>query len=269
MFEDFGADNRVLHSEAFRQDEIRYNLIHRIVEYPEVMNLKSADDQLIITQSSGYNPWLWISGGLEDIARTQRARQLAEHLKEKEFPGVSAEAEIADAFAEAYCKARGKLYYTYMVLEAYYCPQVLQPHGVQGHITAAREEHVALIAEFMARFVEDAFGRQEEADTFMKHAEEAVRSGILFLWIVDSVPVSMAAVAHRSERLARINDVYTPDEYRKRGYASALVAELCDQLLQEGLIPVLYADGKNPDSNKVYQSIGFLGAGSITELKFD
>ncbi|MNN93748.1 FR47-like protein [compost metagenome] len=79
----------------------------------------------------------------------------------------------------------------------------------------------------------------------------------------------MAKITHRSVRHARINDVYTPSGHRKHGYASALVAALCGRLLDEGLTPVLYADGKNPDSNKVYQSIGFQHAGQIADLKFD
>ncbi|UQZ32471.1 hypothetical protein C2I18_02220 [Paenibacillus sp. PK3_47] len=269
MFINFGVKDSILDSDEFRLEETRYNLIHRITGYDGVLNLKSADGRLILTQSPGFNPWLWISGKLVQSIRMDRAREAAEYLKEKDFPGVSAEAEVAEAFAKAYCKARGKLYHTYMILEAYYCPQVVQPQGVPGQPLTAGAEHIGLIAEFMARFVEDAFGRKEEREHFLPHAEEAVRSGIIHLWTIDGVPVSMAAVAHRSKRQARINDVYTPEKYRKHGYASALVAALCEGLLHEGLTPVLYADGSNPDSNKVYRSIGFTGAGTIAELKFE
>jgi hypothetical protein len=31
---------------------------------------------------------------------------------------------------------------------------------------------------------------------------------------------------------------------------------------------MLYADSSNPDSNKVYQSIGFVKCGSIVDIKF-
>lgn len=32
---------------------------------------------------------------------------------------------------------------------------------------------------------------------------------------------------------------------------------------------MLYADAKNPVSNKVYQSFGFVKAGRIADIKFD
>jgi predicted GNAT family acetyltransferase len=100
-------------------------------------------------------------------------------------------------------------------------------------------------------------------------AEREAASGEMYLWVVDGIPVSVAKIAHRSARHARINYVYTPRDQRKKGYASAIVAALCEQLLEEKLIPMLYADGQNPDSNKVYQSIGFVHTGRIDDLKFD
>jgi hypothetical protein len=133
----------------------------------------------------------------------------------------------------------------------------------------ANAGHIPLIAEFTAGFARDAYGSAQPAEHFLTHADEAVRSGQLYLWIVDDVPVAMATTVHRSARHCRINDVFTSREYRKHGYASAAVAELCERLLAEGLTPVLFADGKNPDSNKVYQSIGFVQAGKIAEIKFD
>ena len=38
MFESFAADDRVLHSELFIEEEIRHNLLHRIIEYADAKN---------------------------------------------------------------------------------------------------------------------------------------------------------------------------------------------------------------------------------------
>ncbi|WP_438491176.1 GNAT family N-acetyltransferase [Paenibacillus sp. IHBB 3054] len=269
MFESFEPDDRVLHSSGFKQEEVLHNLIHRIAEYEDAIKLKSIDDQLIFTQSTGHNAWLWVSKELEVQQRDDLVRQLAERVKDSGIPGISAEPETAKAFAEAFCAAKGKLHHTNMMLKAYHCPEVRKPGHVSGSLLQAGEAHIPVIAEFTARFVEDAFGTSEQQENFLSYADEAVRAGNLYLWVVDGVPVSMAAIAHRSARHVRINDVYTPRTHRKQGYASAAVAELCQILLAEGLTPVLYADDKNPDSNKVYQTVGFVEAGQIADIKFD
>ena len=61
-----------------------------------------------------------------------------------------------------------------------------------------------------------------------------------------------------ARRIVRINYVYTPPEHRGRGYASACVASLTQQLLDEGVaLCCLYTDLANPTSNRIYQAIGY------------
>jgi len=267
MIVEFAAGDKVVHGEQFKHDEVRYNLLHKIIEFPRSLKLKSADGSLIFAQSEGHNPWLWVSGELESAQRMERVRELVKVVQEVPFPGVTAEPETAKMYAEAWREAKGTTFYTYMMLEAYSCPAVHWPDHVGGLPVQAGLEHTAVIPEFMAGFMEDAFNLPTTPDSCLMRAEEAARSGCLYLWMADDFPAAIANIAHRSARHGRINDVYTPPASRKRGYASALVSALCHNLLQEGLTPVLYADAANPDSNKVYRSIGFMAAGRIAELK--
>ncbi|MEK3849058.1 MULTISPECIES: GNAT family N-acetyltransferase [Paenibacillus] len=56
---------------------------------------------------------------------------------------------------------------------------------------------------------------------------------------------------------------------RKKGFASAMVSELCSILENEHLVPMLYADLKNSVSNQVYKNIGFEEGGKITDIAFE
>jgi hypothetical protein len=52
--------------------------------------------------------------------------------------------------------------------------------------------------------------------------------------------------------------VYTPPRFRRRGYASALVAELSRRLLDDGRdYCFLYTDLANPTSNRIYMDVGY------------
>ncbi|KGE17894.1 GNAT family N-acetyltransferase [Paenibacillus wynnii] len=269
MFEKYTADDRVLRSEAFVKDELEHNLIHMISRFEDSLKIKSVDDQLIFTQSKGYNPWLWVSRELESDQWKLRIEDLVQHVKGTAFPGITAEPSTARLFAESFCEGRETSFHTKMILVSYHCQVLIKPENVDGNLLQANEEHSEIIAEFMAGFSEDAFGMPATPQNFLSMAEEAARSGHLYLWMVKDTPVSMAKIAHRSVSHGRINEVYTPRAYRKRGYASATVAEICEMLLRENVTPMLYADAKNPDSNKVYQSIGFVEKGKMAEIKFD
>ncbi|RKP51583.1 GNAT family N-acetyltransferase [Cohnella endophytica] len=268
MLQKFEANDSVLNGDKFIADEVPYNLVLRISEFENSTRLKTPDDTLIFVQSGGNNAWLWVSPHFGEERKNDLMRELADHLKATGLPGVNSDPETAKRFAQAYSEASGVSYRTHMGLESYSCPELRKPVGVQGSFRKATKQDVATVAEFFAGFSEGAHGVTVDTASQIPKAEGAIDMGNLYLWIFDQRPVSMANIAHRSQRHARINAVYTPSAYRKNGYASAIVAELCSILESERLVPMLYADLTNPDANKVYRKIGFVENGRIADIKF-
>jgi GNAT superfamily N-acetyltransferase len=87
--------------------------------------------------------------------------------------------------------------------------------------------------------------------------QERVRSGQLFVWETDA-PVSMAAWMGKTRHGARVALVYTPPALRGRGYATACVTALTQDLLARGnRYCCLYTDLANPTSNAIYARIGY------------
>lgn len=88
-----------------------------------------------------------------------------------------------------------------------------------------------------------------------------IESGNYFLFEVDGNPVSLGglvpAVSVMDKKISRIGPIYTPKEFRKKGYASAITSYLCELLVSEGVIATLYTQADNPTSNKIYQDLGF------------
>jgi predicted GNAT family acetyltransferase len=270
LIEHFVRNDIVLGRPQFISDEVQYNLVHRITESQSSTCLKTSNGQMIFAQSQGHNAWLWIS---RDVAVDQKKvmiRELIDYLKGHALPGISGEHQTAQYFAEEYSKLNGDVqYHTHMMMESYFCSSVKKPLNVRGEFNQTTRQDVETVAQFMAGFSEDAYGVSVDPASQRSAAKEAANTGNLYLWIVDGVPVSMANVAHRSPRHGRINSVFTPSSQRKNGYASAIVAELSLMLTQENLVPMLYADLKNPESNKVYKNAGFMESGQIVDFRFE
>lgn len=267
MLEKFEANDRILKSNSFMTDEIQYNLIHRICESQNAICWKSSDETMIFARTEGNNAWLWLSKEAADETKNILMQELIKELDGVSLPGVTGEPSAAQHFAQLYSEARNTQYGQNMLMEAYFCPGVKLPL-VDGTIQQAAGRDVEIVAQFLAGFSEGAYGASVNAESLIPEAEGLIEAGDLYFWIADGQAVSMANIAHRAPRHARINAVYTPDACRKRGYASAIVAQLCSILHSERLVPMLYADLKNPDSNKVYQKIGFVESGKIVDIAF-
>lgn len=257
----------VLMREPFIKNEVQFNIFHRMIEG----NLDIAvmvDNSIIALYSTGRSMWLWVNEDQDKESIEKHIFELCDRYKEYKLFGVSGEPPIAKAFAKRYSELLGIDFKLPMGMEAYCCTKVIKPQNVRGEMISAKTRHTDIVALYCANFNGDCFGKKATIESQMDTAKHLIDAANLYLWVVDNTVVSMANIAHTSPNQARINCVYTQPQKRKNGFASALVSELSKQILDEGLIPMLYADIKNPDSNKVYKGIGFSECGKIFDYEF-
>jgi predicted GNAT family acetyltransferase len=79
----------------------------------------------------------------------------------------------------------------------------------------------------------------------------------------------MAGFSRPTKTGVSVSSVYTPPAFRKRGYASALVASLSALALENGKkFCTLYTDLSNPTSNSIYQKIGYDVVADVVDVNF-
>src|SRR5262245_36962463 len=125
-----------------------------------------------------------------------------------------------------------------------------------GSLRVATSDDLDLVAEWILQFESEAL-----ADVGVRSprasAARRIAAGEIHLWC-DPEPRTMAASARPTKGAIAVNGVYTPREWRRRGYATACVAALSDLLLRRGFeLCVLYTDLSNPTSNSIYTRIGY------------
>jgi predicted GNAT family acetyltransferase len=84
-----------------------------------------------------------------------------------------------------------------------------------------------------------------------------VEAGLISIWN-DGKPVSMASVTTLLSHTVRVGPVYTPPEYRGRGYAASCVAAVSQAAFDAGASQcILYTQLSNPQSNAIYRRLGY------------
>jgi predicted GNAT family acetyltransferase len=153
-------------------------------------------------------------------------------------------------------------------------PRVLRNQGIyalervqsvppaRGRSRSAARDDLPLLVEWAVAFGEEVL---EEDDPGRTEAREGVEhrlasaNGGIDLWEDDGQVVSMSGWGGPTPNGIRIGPVYTPPELRGRGYATALVAEQSQALLDAGRrFCFLYTDLANPTSNAIYERIGYV-----------
>lgn len=130
------------------------------------------------------------------------------------------------------------------------------PGAMRDYEPADRELTIRWMDEFVAEALPEDAAQPESSAEFVDRREEDPEAGLV-VW-EDERPVSMAGFGGRTPNGIRIGPVYTPQDLRGRGYASALTAALTQRLLDSGLrFCFLYTDLANTTSNSIYQRIGY------------
>ncbi len=97
----------------------------------------------------------------------------------------------------------------------------------------------------------------ETVEQTRRRAHNRIGNGQVRVWD-DEGPVAYAGYGADASDTVRIAPVYTPPEFRGKGYASALVADLSRELFARGKRAIfLTTDVANPTSNSIYQRIGY------------
>ncbi len=193
------------------------------------------------------------------------------HQKSFVFPGAVGAMPGIETFARLWEKAAEKTARILMHQRMYKLTRVTFPPFPGGKMIQAEAIHTTTVEAWMEAFAKEAVPLDLSApERFREAASPRILSGDLYLWEKDGKVVSSACLSGVTRHGVRISMVFTPPEYRKKGYAGALVAHLSDFVLKSGKdFCVLYTDESNSTSNNVYQSVGYECIGESRHYLFD
>jgi predicted GNAT family acetyltransferase len=192
-------------------------------------------------------------------------RALAKALAEayRHIPAVLGPDVAARAVAAGWVEVRGGEWRPGLVQLIHRLDEVRSPEGVNGALREATFDDAELAVAWGEGFARDA-GTQFAVSR--GSVERWIARGELFVWD-DGGPRSISVAHGRTPNGIRIGYVYTPPEWRGRGYASACVADVTARMLEgRAAFCVLYTDASNPTSNAIYQRLGYRPIAEVRDV---
>ncbi len=190
--------------------------------------------------------------------------------REKRIPGVVGPEFESRCFADRWKKAHYGLAVTNTKrLRAFEARRVVDVPLAPGGLRLAEMVDHALMATWVAGFSREAAGEGADPAKAERNAEKYIKERNLYIWEHDG-PVSIARESRAMKTGTVISLVYTPREFRNRGYATSCVYHLTKKLLAGGYrFCSLFTDLSNPASNRIYPKIGYVPVGERFEFDFD
>jgi predicted GNAT family acetyltransferase len=174
------------------------------------------------------------------------------------LPGVTGAVPEVEAFAASWEAVAGTSRRLRMAQGIYALRAVRIPRAVKGEMRQASADDRELLVDWVGAFVDEALPEDAPRQDVGEAVDRRLRSsGGIELW-EDGEVVSLAGFGGTTPHGVRIGPVYTPPGFRRRGYASSLVAHLSRKLLDGGRdYCFLYTDLGNQTSNRIYMNVGY------------
>jgi uncharacterized protein len=175
-------------------------------------------------------------------------------------PGVFGLEPMAERFA-ALWRGDGSAADPEMRAILYRASRIAAPGHVPGELRPAAANDLDRLAAWQRRFAEQAsLNPAEQAADVRAIVAARIARGEMHFWAVGGCPVASAAFVPTTPAgdAGRINAVFTLEEERGKGYASACVAALSQRLLDRGWrYCLLFADRANPTTTSIYPRLGY------------
>jgi predicted GNAT family acetyltransferase len=196
--------------------------------------------------------------------------QAAQSLVANEWPvpGVIGPAPDSSNFVRIWQRLTGEKFFMNRNERLFRLGRLIPPRPTPGSLRLATAADAGLVAHWAYLFQNEALG-DSDPQNVREVAERRIANQEIYLW-EHGQPVSMAAKTRPTPKGVSVSLVYTPPQFRRKGYASSCVASLSQLLLDRGFeFCALFTDLSNPTSNHIYQEIGYQPVADFNEYRFE
>ncbi len=181
--------------------------------------------------------------------------------------GIIAAANVCQSFIEQLKQYVNCTFVEKMGMDIMELRQINEIKPVDGSHRLAQPEEAKLAAQWMVEFQMEALTSETDYEEALQKAVKQIEENqIYFYEDIDHNVVSMAVASRKLAHGTTITYIYTPEEYRGKGYAAANIYYLSKELLEQGNeFCTLIIDKKNPLSNRAYEKVGYKVIGDSYE----
>lgn len=184
--------------------------------------------------------------------------------------GASGEAATASRFAGQWAESSGLPVETSFGQRIYRFVEPGPVPEVEGRLRPAAPSELELIVDWNELFRADIgpTGPNRNREQLTALIKRRIAEESLWVWDVDSRPVSMAGVSIPVAGVVRVGPVFTPAGERRKGYAGACVGALSRRKADAGNVVILWTELVNPTSNALYYRLGYRAVVECIVYKF-
>ena len=258
MFKIIKPDNSIFMSQEFQKDKYKFNLIFKNLSSPELELYSDEESYMFCRGSKNLQTWIWTKDNFDNSKIEEIEELIKKYLTDNDKDKFTCKKELYDLLLERNFED------DYFEMGFLMCNKTKVPKTCDGILSKAKKSDKEILVKY---WYDDNIEMNGVNPITMEQAVKDVEKLILDdkFYILRNQENKIVCMASYSvtENQAKINHVYTPTQERKKGYAANLIYIMTNEILDKGLVPLLYTDYKYIPSNKAYINAGYEDEGIL------
>jgi len=252
------------------EDEMIVFNLFELIRKNDSAFIATDDESYIFAENSRRTPsWLFLKGKPSGKTFDELVTLVSGMVKLNALFKINTREDYAAELLDEVSRTCRVSYAAEIPMEVYACKKPAPFPSSDGQMISPREEHREILKKFVVGMVRDSAGLVFGEDDTEKFTSALLSAQHFFLWeSSEGKIVSMAKIAHKTDKYARLNAIFTDTEERGRDYTKMLTSTLSGSLIEEGVIPLIYTDMRDTKKNEAYRMLGYEKVGEITQFAF-
>ncbi len=230
--------------------------------FHELLKIEKKDKRLLLSDGKTYvigrerpefSLWIWTKGEMEKNEVENIVEVLKKNITTNKDNYIIAKKKFFELWNETYHDVKKQLDISFLK-----CEELNDIPIASGSFERPSYGDNISIASCWCKNVEHSHLHEKiPLNEALVEIQREIDNKQLFVWKNNMGKVVSVARYEKIGNFGKISQVYTPGEFRKKGYASSLVHKLTQFLLDKGMIPVLFIDSSYKPSKYLYQKMGY------------
>lgn len=262
MIKAIKSDNKIFESQDFQNDKYKFNLILKNLPSLELELYSDEENYIVCRGSKKWPTWIWTKDNFDISIISEIEELIRMYLTDNEKDKFTCKKELYDILVERDFANLNKD--DYFEMGFLICHRTIKPKECDGILSKPTEEDRQVLEKY---WYDDSIEMNGTDPITIEQAKQDVDEFLKddSFYILRNPQNKIVCMANYSVtgNQAKLSHVYTPVEERKKGYAANLIYLMTNDLLEKGLVPLLYTDYNYIPSNRAYINAGYEDSGIL------
>lgn len=262
LFKEIKPDNKIFNSEDFQNDKYKFNIILKNLLSPELELYSDEQNYIICRGSKEWPTWIWTKDNFNKSYIEEIEELIRIYLTDNDKDKFTCKKELYDFLVNRNFKNINRD--DYFEMGFLICHHTIKPKQCDGVLDKPNEGDRKILEKYWYDDNIEMNGTEPITKEQAKKDVDGFINTDNFFVLRNSQNKIVCMAGYRiTDNQAKLNHVYTPAEERRKGYAANLIYLMTNDLLDRGLVPLLYTDYNYIPSNKAYINAGYEDTGIL------